>query len=242
MVLEMSKHIVPPFRFAHVEEGISRGAFPSLKNYRFLWRLRLKCIISITPEIISDMTDFCDHFKVHHHHIKVDKFNDAVRVTPTQIVRFLEIVTNTDNHPVYVHCLDGGHIVGLFVMCLRKLQNWQDTAIINEFVRFVEDQEILKEEKEFVEGFSEKVTLPAQLPKWLWGGTTTPKHPSIPLAYLDPISKQARRSGTTAHVWDDPEITTIKTSLRQKGRVDMSTTVEALALEGLPLAIIKSMD
>lgn len=42
--------LVPPARFAHVCPGVMRGAYPTLRNFRFLSRLQLKTIISLTPE------------------------------------------------------------------------------------------------------------------------------------------------------------------------------------------------
>jgi tyrosine-protein phosphatase OCA6 len=42
--------LVPPLRFSLVEEGVYRGAYPSLINLRFLHRLGLRSIISLLPE------------------------------------------------------------------------------------------------------------------------------------------------------------------------------------------------
>lgn len=42
--------LIPPMRFNHVSTGITRGAYPTLRNFRFLSRLQLKTIISLTPE------------------------------------------------------------------------------------------------------------------------------------------------------------------------------------------------
>lgn len=54
-----SEELSPPFRYGIVEKGIARGAYPVLRNFRFLSRTRLKTIISLTPEPPSkDLTDF----------------------------------------------------------------------------------------------------------------------------------------------------------------------------------------
>ena len=42
--------LVPPLRFSQVEEGVYRGAYPSLINQRFLTRLGLRTIVSLLPE------------------------------------------------------------------------------------------------------------------------------------------------------------------------------------------------
>jgi hypothetical protein len=51
---------VPPFRFAIVEDGVYRGAYPTLKNFPYLKTLKLKTIISLIPEPPTlDLDDFC---------------------------------------------------------------------------------------------------------------------------------------------------------------------------------------
>lgn len=40
----------PPLRFGTVTPGIYRGAYPVIPNYRFLLQLKLKTVISLTPE------------------------------------------------------------------------------------------------------------------------------------------------------------------------------------------------
>jgi tyrosine-protein phosphatase OCA6 len=48
--MESSPLLVPPFRFAAVENGVYRGAYPTLRNLRFLQRLRLATVVCISPE------------------------------------------------------------------------------------------------------------------------------------------------------------------------------------------------
>ena len=63
-------------------------------------RLRLKTIISLIPEPpITDLVDFCAHQGIKMVHIKVDKFVDAVRVTPEQIVKFIEVFKSALHRP-----------------------------------------------------------------------------------------------------------------------------------------------
>ena len=52
---------VPPFRFGFVDEGLSRGAYPTLRNFRYLARLRLSTIISLVPEQPNnDLVDYAN--------------------------------------------------------------------------------------------------------------------------------------------------------------------------------------
>jgi len=53
--------LVPPIRFGHVSPGVTRGAYPTLRNFRFLSRLQLKTIVSLTPEPpIADLVLFAE--------------------------------------------------------------------------------------------------------------------------------------------------------------------------------------
>jgi hypothetical protein len=53
--------LVPPLRFSQVEEGVYRGAYPSLVNQRFLTRLGLRTIVSLLPEPpTADLLQWCE--------------------------------------------------------------------------------------------------------------------------------------------------------------------------------------
>ncbi len=50
--------LIPPFRYAIVEEGVFRGAYPTEKNFRFLRRYRQKKKETIN-KILSTMMNVC---------------------------------------------------------------------------------------------------------------------------------------------------------------------------------------
>lgn len=52
--VEILPSLIPPYRFCMVDNGIYRGAYPTLPNFRFLSRLQLKTIISLIPEPITE--------------------------------------------------------------------------------------------------------------------------------------------------------------------------------------------
>lgn len=57
----IQENLYPPFRYGIVHTGIYRGAYPTLPNFRFLSRLQLKTIISLTPEDpINDLKAFAE--------------------------------------------------------------------------------------------------------------------------------------------------------------------------------------
>jgi tyrosine-protein phosphatase OCA6 len=62
-----------------VEQGITRGAYPILRNFRFLSRMRLKTVISLTPEAPSkDLYDFAELAGISVVHISVSNYDIIV--------------------------------------------------------------------------------------------------------------------------------------------------------------------
>lgn len=45
----------------------------------------------------------------------------------------LSIVLDRSNYPILVHCLKGQHYTGIFVACIRRLQQWSLSSIFQEF-------------------------------------------------------------------------------------------------------------
>jgi len=129
--------LVPPLRFALVEEGLYRGAYPSLINLRFLTRLRLRTVVSLLPEPPSvDLERWCADNGVVLHHETVPLFREEVVLPPERVAELLALLTSPDRGPVYLHCLDGVCVTGTIVLCLRKLQRWANEAAASEYSRF----------------------------------------------------------------------------------------------------------
>ena len=66
----------PPLRFAMVEDHppLYRGSYPLSKNLRFLERLHLKTILSITPEPLGEnVATWCSAQGVSMIHLKLSK-------------------------------------------------------------------------------------------------------------------------------------------------------------------------
>lgn len=93
-----------------------------------------------------------------------------------------------ENHPLYLHCLDGADVTGLVVACLRKLQLWSTSSAMGEFSRYLHASVVAAEEFEFVENFKNfEITIPRTIPTWLWGGQVSfRKHPCLRLKFLNP--------------------------------------------------------
>ena len=125
-----------------------------------------------------------------------------------------------ENLPVYIHCLDGTNVVGLVIMCLRKLQNWIPSSIASEFSRhicsvlfldsdvicvtrivlyelsrFTLDNRVDKEETKFLKEFNSEIEIPQQIPPWLWSGRRIAWHPSIRLRHVPPLAADVLSGG-----------------------------------------------
>lgn len=192
--------LIPPFRHCLIEDGIYRGAQPSLKNMRFMRRLKLRTILSLIPEATGPSRDLREYCATEHIHLiwhQVDKYDDGFSHTPQLVASILSQLVDPRNHPLFLHCRDGTHNTGLVVMCLRRLQNWSLPAIYDEFVRYTKSNAITFEEKQFVESFHATVSIPIHIPSWLWEGVRHRKHPSIQLDLEtdpDPLTTSNLRS------------------------------------------------
>jgi len=192
--------LVAPFRFGLVEHGLYRGAYPTLKNYRFLRRLGLKTIVSLIPEPpVVDLVEFCQFEQIHSLHFPVQKFTGDVTVASSVIANILEVLISSSNFPLYLHCLDGSNITGLVVMCLRKLQNWTLQACYLEFRRYQRDRIILVTESKFIQKFAHVehliLRIPSPLPTWLWQGRREGllNHPSMRIVHKGDGMKKKKK-------------------------------------------------
>ena len=135
---------VPPHRYAIVSPGIIRGAYPNLMNFDFLIRRNLKTILNFTPHSpTADLMEFCDEQSCSLEHFVVElmapmdeslaqTFADALKIVcPKGIDPGLASTSST-----FIHCLDGRRITGIFVLCIRRLQQWTALSAISEYWRF----------------------------------------------------------------------------------------------------------
>ena len=169
--------LVPPFRYACVEDGVYRGAYPSLINLRFLTRLKLRSMVSLVPEPPAPhLLRWCEENNVRNHYERVAPFHSEVSLTNERAAELLQLLVLPERQPVYVHCLDGVAVTGTLIMCLRKLQRWQAPDFSREFARFNRDgAEVATPPAShisaFLHGFKPELELahllPPKLPFWL---------------------------------------------------------------------------
>ncbi|CAO3565156.1 unnamed protein product [Mortierella alpina] len=190
--------LIPPFRFGTVEPEVYRGAYPKQRNLRYLKRLKLKTILSLIPDAPDEVfRQFCADQGIKSIHLPVDKVKDNVPLTYNRAVEAVQIIIDPDNLPIYVHCLDGASVTGLVVCCVRKLQTWNVSSAMGEFLRYLRGGVISSEESVFVEKFASEIEISKPIPPWLWEGHVTfKKHPSLKLNFTIPPSAASASNAT----------------------------------------------
>ncbi|KAF9968132.1 hypothetical protein BGZ70_006531 [Mortierella alpina] len=190
--------LIPPFRFGTVEPEVYRGAYPKQRNLRYLKRLKLKTILSLIPDAPDEVfRQFCADQGIKSIHLPVDKVKDNVPLTYNRAVEAVQIIIDPDNLPIYVHCLDGASVTGLVVCCLRKLQTWNISSAMGEFLRYLRGGVISSEESVFVEKFASEIEISKPIPPWLWEGHVTfKKHPSLKLNFTIPPTAASASNAT----------------------------------------------
>lgn len=92
------------------------------------------------------------------------------------LLNALRVCLDIDTHPsIYVHCLDGRRITGLFMLLLRKLQGWQPAAAFAEYWKYqtvmkpgqgvLEMKAATAEIGKFLNDFTEPIYIPHKIPR-----------------------------------------------------------------------------
>lgn len=86
---------------------------------------------------MQDLIDFCTFYNIRLVHKKTNKYKeDSFNVASQTIFQVIELLFDSRNLPVYIHCLDGAQICSGVVMCFRKCLNWKMKAIEKEASRY----------------------------------------------------------------------------------------------------------
>lgn len=182
--------LVPPLRFSALQPNLYRGSYPREINYRFLKRLRLKYIVSLTPDPITPENDkllceFAQENNIQLVHIESGKEGGkrkkrGVPIGYSAVVKALELMINVDYSPLYVHCLNGGQVSSLTIACLRKLSFWSSVSIFNEFL--ANTNSINLHDRAFIENFIAEIEVPENKVQWIWTGLSKDiigSHPTL---------------------------------------------------------------
>lgn len=130
--------LVPPTNFSAVEDNcIYRSGFPQPSNFPFLKSLNLRSIIYLCPEPYPEQNlGFLRINNIKLFQFGIDGTKEQSAMSSSAITEALKVIIDVRNHPVLIHCKRGKHRTGCLVGCLRKLQNWCMSAVVEEYKHF----------------------------------------------------------------------------------------------------------
>lgn len=163
---QLPQPLIPPLRFAAVHPQIYRGAYPRQMNLRFLQRHRIRTVVSLIPQAVSAETDialwhYAQANGVRLVHIPVGRVGKGkkrgVPLSREAVAAALAACLEADSVPVYLHCLNGGHVTSLVVACLRRLLSWSSASIFSEFIAYSDSVNVA--DRSFVESFTAEIAV-----------------------------------------------------------------------------------
>ena len=113
--------------FYRVSDALYRGAEPTEEGYKNLAKLGIKTIVSL--QLPTPKKELIKNLGMTSRHIPINPLN----MKDEYAKEFLSIVSNPQNHPVYVHCLYGSDRTGTMVALYRiYVQHWPKDAALEE--------------------------------------------------------------------------------------------------------------
>lgn len=162
--------ISPMVAFGLVEKGVFRSNSPGPTDFAFLRTLNLRTVVYLSPErLIKPVLKQFEENGVRFVNLGVDTWRTPVKTTISEelVKDALEMILNVANHPIMIVCTSGVHLTGAVIGCLRRLQDWNLTAILDEYRSYARSKTRYVNEQ-FIELFDvDLVTLPTNLPPWL---------------------------------------------------------------------------
>ena len=164
--------IVPPQNFGMVEADLYRSAQPTELSFPFLERLRLRTVIYLAPdEPPAPLLAWLEDQRITLIHLGEDvgKRSPWKPVSEETVLEGLHVLLEPASYPLLIMCNLGRHRTGTMVGCLRKLQGWNLTAILEEYRRHAGPKFRLLNEQ-FIELFDVDLVAvppPQRRPPWL---------------------------------------------------------------------------
>lgn len=136
--------------FGRVNDRYYRGAQPEGGDYAALAAIGVKTIINLTSDDAEqDEQSMAERAGMHYFQIAM---TTHVAPTDAQLAKFMSIVNNPANQPVYVHCVGGRHRTGVMTAVYRINQDgWTSDAAFKEMKQYKFGADFLHSEfKRFV--------------------------------------------------------------------------------------------
>jgi tyrosine-protein phosphatase OCA1 len=165
----MGARLIPPTNFGYVEDQLVRCGQPVELNFPFMETLKLKKIIYLAPDAPSQaFLNFVKDQDIEFLHLGAMVSKNLWEPITEELILFgLEQILDRRNYPLAVMCKLGRHRTGTLIGCLRKLQRWNLTSILEEYRRYA-GSKVRVENEQFIELFdTDLVRMPEDPPKWL---------------------------------------------------------------------------
>ena len=121
--------------FRRVTDWLYRGAQPSMENFASLSNLKIKTVINLRwrKGPIAKERKRVNELGMNFEHISL---NYWTLPTERDAERFLEILDDEKNHPVFVHCLHGADRTGVLIAMYRVSRcGWTVHEAYNEMLQ-----------------------------------------------------------------------------------------------------------
>jgi len=139
--------------FGRVNENFYRGAQPEGQDYADLARLGVKAVINLT----SDDAEANEPSMVQQAGMSYYAIPMTTHRAPTtaEVAKFLEIVNDPKNQPVYIHCVGGKHRTGVMTAVYRMTEaGWSAEQAFKEMKDYGFGADFLHSEfKSYVYGY-----------------------------------------------------------------------------------------
>lgn len=158
---------IPPPNFGMVECDLYRSGQPNQLNFPFLEKLHLRKVIYLAPdEPSSDFLKWMDDRQIELVHLGEDvgKRSPWKPVSEEMVVDGLHQLLEPSHYPLIVMCNLGRHRTGTMIGCMRKLQGWSLTSILEEYRRHAGSKFRLLNEQ-FIELFDVDLASPPPCPR-----------------------------------------------------------------------------
>jgi protein tyrosine/serine phosphatase len=143
-----------PLNYGMVTDHLHRSAMPEPRHFGFLELLGIRSVIVLSPAAPSpELARWAADNGVrllHPHSVQASKTTSLSEQAAAELVSLL--LSHTLPAPALVTCPSGRYRTGLVVGCLRKAQQWNTAAILDEYRRFAEGRARLENE-DFMEMF-----------------------------------------------------------------------------------------
>jgi protein tyrosine/serine phosphatase len=106
--------------FGRTDENYYRGAQPENQDYRDLATAGVKTVIDLTYEGRSEEKGLVEHAGMKFYRIPL---KTTERPAESAVAKFLELVNDPSNWPVYVHCQGGRHRTGALTAVYRMTKD-----------------------------------------------------------------------------------------------------------------------